>query len=97
MSVSCRFTPYAAPSASRRSMRAVRGVRVEASRKHAVTLLPGDGIGPEIMDVAVKTLEVRSERGGSGWGLGHGGDVGENLHDWAFTAIDATLLHVIDI
>ena len=62
-----------------------------------ITVARGDGIGPEIMDVAVKTLEVRSERGGSGWGLGHGGDVGENLHDWAFTAIDATLLHVIDI
>ena len=35
-----------------------RSVVVLAARKHAVTLLPGDGIGPEIMRVAVDTLKV---------------------------------------
>lgn len=37
-------------------MTAKRGSLIIANATHKITVLPGDGIGPEIMDVALKVL-----------------------------------------
>jgi len=41
---------------------AVRRVSMQAARTHTITLLPGDGIGPEIMDACVKVLHAAGKR-----------------------------------
>ena len=44
--------------AARRSRRAAAASAAAAAKSYSVTLLPGDGIGPEIMRVAVECLKV---------------------------------------
>ena len=39
-----------------------RSVAVNASKKYDITILPGDGIGPEIMKVATAALEVAGKK-----------------------------------
>jgi 3-isopropylmalate dehydrogenase len=39
-----------------------RSVAVNASKKYNITILPGDGIGPEIMKVATAALEVAGKK-----------------------------------
>lgn len=56
----------AAPAARRATAQRAAAVRVcAAGKSYSITLLPGDGIGPEIMKVAVDCLNVvvRTARG----------------------------------
>ena len=50
--------PASGHAAARRSRRSAAATAAAAAKSYTVTLLPGDGIGPEIMRVAVDCLKV---------------------------------------
>jgi isocitrate dehydrogenase (NAD+) len=41
-------------------------IPAKAPRTHAITLIPGDGIGPEVTDAVVRILELAGKRNGNG-------------------------------
>ncbi len=45
-------------------MSSVNAINPEAKRTHTITLIPGDGIGPEVTDAVVHILEAAGRMSG---------------------------------
>ena len=59
-----RQTSSVASSSSCSSARRAASLVARAGTSHKVTVLPGDGIGPEITDVALRVLELAGKKEG---------------------------------